>query len=654
MKLQRGKTFLCLLLVLSILSGGSAVSARQSPAAAAPEQAKPPVSSSMPQTSALPSQSRAEVLSNRVVEYHIDASLEEGAILQGKETITWKHPGRKPVNELYFHMYPNAFASPETTFMKETGGKLRNDTMPANGYGSITLKDLKTEDGLPLMHRIQYVQPDDGNTADQTLMKVRLPRPVKGGESITLYMSFEVKLPKVFARMGYAGDFVMAGQWFPKISVYEPAGRRGRAEEGWNLHQYHGNSEFYADFGIYSVRIQVPDSYIVAATGFPTRAPVSKGGRKIYQYYADDVHDFAWAASPDFVTYEEPFSTAQVPGVKIKLYMDSSHKELKARYMYAAKAALSNFSKWYGPYPYSTLSIVVPPQNANGAGGMEYPTLVTAFGADDAAPGYNLERTVVHEIAHQYFYGIVASNEFEEPWLDEGFASYAEDKLMEQEYGLIPNTPLQSGQVYAPEPLTREAWKYSSPSHYAQNAYLRGKLVLLGMEQQLGSAKMEALLRSYVRKYRFKHPSTQDFQRVTEKLTGKSWSQYFNQYVYGSQMADFAVDNIQVRKLENGMYESVVTVSKKGGDVPAVPVQITFEDKSSVQKTWDGKQQKVTYRIQSRSPAASVVIDPLHTIPLENNHLNNTLLAKLPEKTETRWLLGMTRLAEALIGSLSW
>ncbi|MFM9281969.1 M1 family metallopeptidase [Paenibacillus jiagnxiensis] len=654
MKLQRGKTFLCLLLVLSILSGGEAVSARQPSAAAAPEQAKPPVSSSVPQTSALPSQSTAEVLSNRVVEYHIDVSLEEGATLQGKETITWKHPGRKPVNELYFHMYPNAFASPATTFMKETGGKLRNDTMPANGYGSITLKDLKTEDGLPLMHRIQYVQPDDGNTADQTLMKVRLPRPVKGGESITLYMSFEVKLPKVFARMGYAGDFVMAGQWFPKISVYEPAGRRGRAEEGWNLHQYHGNSEFYADFGIYSVRIQVPDSYIVAATGFPTRAPVSKGGRRIYQYYADDVHDFAWAASPDFVTYEEPFSTAQVPGVKIKLYMDSSHKELKARYMYAAKAALSNFSKWYGPYPYSTLSIVVPPQNANGAGGMEYPTLVTAFGADDAAPGYSLERTVVHEIAHQYFYGIVASNEFEEPWLDEGFASYAEDKLMEQEYGLIPNTPLQSGQVYAPEPLTREAWKYSSPSHYAQNAYLRGKLVLLGMERQLGSAKMEALLRSYVRKYRFKHPSTQDFQRVAEKLTGRSWSQYFNQYVYGSQMADFAVDSIQLRKLENGMYESVVTVSKKGGDVPAVPVQITFEDKSSVQKTWDGKQQKVTYRIQSRSPAVSVVIDPLHTIPLENNHLNNTLLAKLPEKTETRWLLGMTRLAEALIGSLSW
>ncbi|MDP4099234.1 M1 family metallopeptidase [Paenibacillus sp. P96] len=654
MNLQRGKIFLCLLLAFSILSGEAAASAPQSPASAAPELAKPPDPSSVPQTPAPPSPSKAEVLSNRIVEYHLDVSLEEGGILQGKETITWKHPGRKPVNELYFHMYPNAFASPQTTFMKETGGRLRNDTMPENGYGSITVKEMKTEDGLPLMHRTQFVQPDDGNTADQTLMKVRLPRPVKEGESITLYMTFEVKLPKIFARMGHAGDFVMAGQWFPKISVYEPAGRRDRAEEGWNLHQYHGNSEFYADFGIYSVRIQVPDAYTVAATGFPTRAPVSKGGRKTYQFYADDVHDFAWAASPHFVTYEEPFSTAEVPGVKIKLYMDASHKDLQARYMYAAKAALANYSKWYGPYPYSTLSIVVPPQNASGAGGMEYPTLVTGVGADDADPGYNLERTVVHEIAHQYFYGIVASNEFEEPWLDEGFTSYAEDKLMEQEYGLIPNIPLQSGQVYSPESLTREAWKYSSPDHYAQNAYLRGKLVLLGIEQQLGSNKMEALLRSYVRKYRFKHPSTRDFQRVVENITDQSWSHYFNQYVYGSQMADFAVDSITLRKLENGMYESAVTVSKKGGDVPAVPIQIMFKDKSSLQKTWNGQQQKITYRVQSRSPAESVVIDPLYTLALENNHLNNTLLAELPEKTETRWLLGITRLAEALIGSLSW
>ena len=102
---------------------------------------------------------------------------------------------------------------------------------------------------------------------------------------------------------------------------------------------------------------------------------------------------------------------------------------------------------------------------------MEYPTLITAFGADDTTPGYDLERTVVHEIGHQYFYGMVASNEFEEAWLDEGFTSYAEDKLMEQEYGLIPNLPVQSGLITSPAPLTQPSWKFDSQNQYASNVY---------------------------------------------------------------------------------------------------------------------------------------------------------------------------------------
>lgn len=123
------------------------------------------------------------------------------------------------------------------------------------------------------MQRLQYVQPDDGNVNDKTLVKVHLPQPVNGGESVTLKVQFEVKLPKIFARMGSAGNFVMAGQWFPKLSVYEPAGTRGVQEEGWNLHQYHGTSEFYSDFGIYNVTISVPPIISLAQAGSRSRAP---------------------------------------------------------------------------------------------------------------------------------------------------------------------------------------------------------------------------------------------------------------------------------------------------------------------------------------------------------------------------------------------
>ncbi|AWB42865.1 EnpEP protein [Paenibacillus sp. CAA11] len=623
----------------------------------APEKGKPPVTKAAnPSPKESVQQPSAEVLSHRVTEYHIDVSLDaQKRTLTGSQTLTWTHPGQKTVNEIYLHLYPNAFESENSTFMKESGGKLRGDSMPKDGWGSMKLKDIRTTDGISLLHRVQYVQPDDGNVTDKTLVKVRLPRPVKGGEELTLQINFEVQLPKVFARMGTAGDFVMAGQWFPKMSVYEPAGIRNRSAEGWNLHQYHGTSEFYSDFGIFSVRINVPADYIVAATGFPTKSAIIKNDRKTYQFYADDVHDFAWSASPHFVYAEEPFSSAQVPGVRIKLYLDPAHKDLKERYFYAAKAALSAYSKWFGSYPYSTLSIVVPPKDGNGAGGMEYPTLVTAFGASSESPGYDLERTVIHEIAHQYFYGIIASNEFEEPWLDEGFASYAEDKLMEQEYGIVSNLPIQSSLVTSPMPLQLSAWKYGSAEVYAQNAYTRGKLLLKDLERQLGSKKMAKVMAAYSAKYRFKHPATSDFQKVVEKTTGQSWKNYFNQYVYGGHMPDYAIQDITIHPGKNGTgYESWVDVSRKSGIAHEVPLVFVFKDGHTERKTWDAKTALTRFKFSYKEPLAWAMVDPAYTLVLENKHMNNYLKAEVDPVIRSRLNLSVTKLLEALLGSLSW
>ncbi|WP_454193145.1 M1 family metallopeptidase [Paenibacillus sp. Marseille-Q7038] len=599
----------------------------------------------------------AEVLSDRVVEYHIDVQLTEDHVLKGTSTLTWTHPGKKTVSELYFHLYPNAFSSDETTFMKESGGKLRGDAMPKDGYGSMNLTEIKTPDGLSLLHRIQYVQPDDGNIHDKSLVKVRLPKPVKGGESITLHMSFEVDMPQIFARMGTADNFVMAGQWFPKLSVYEPVGTRNRKTEGWNLHQYHGNSEFYSDFGIYSVRIEVPANYTVAATGFPTKPYYKQNGQRIYQFYADDVHDFAWAASPDFVVVDEPFSAPNVPGVRIKLFLDPAHADLKDRYLYAAKSALSNFSKWYGKYPYSTLSIVVPPKAGNGAGGMEYPTLITAFGADDTSPGYELERTVIHEIGHQYFYGMIASNEFEEAWLDEAFTSYAEDRLMEQEYGISSNIPLQSGYITSPASLTQEAWKYDSQQHYAENVYTRGKLILRAIEQQIGIKKMDKVMSTYAAKYRFKHPTTKDFQTVVEQVTRKSWANFFDQYVYSNMMADFAVDSISVQDQSTETetnYISTVKLTKKAGDYAKIPVVFAFKDGHMIRKEWNGKDANIIYNLTYKEPIEWVMVDPSYSIAIENKHINNYMSAEVEEEIQTRFNISITKLIETLLGSLSW
>ncbi len=597
-------------------------------------------------------------LSQHIVEYHISVQLDATEKkLSGAQTFSWKNTGKNPVKELYFHLYPNAFQSKKTTFNKESGGKLRSDQMKEDSYGRMDITAVKTAEGDDLLPFIQYVQPDDGNKHDQTLIKIRLPQPVLPDEKVTLQMNFTVKLPYVFARMGYAGDFVMAGQWFPKVAVYEPAGTRGRKTEGWNLHQYHGNSEFYSDFGIYNVRIKVPSDYTVAATGFPAKPPVQEGKTKTYHFYADDVHDFAWAASPHFVYAEEPYSAPNVPGVRIKLYLDPKHKALKSRYLIAAKKALARYSEWYGPYPYSTLSIVVPPEGGNGAGGMEYPSLITAWSASDEKPDLELERVIVHEIGHQFWYGMVASNEFEEAWLDEGFTSYAEDKLMEREYDVKTNAPVVSSFITSPAPLHQLSWQYGSHARYADNVYTRAKLVLKDIERQIGEKQMNKVLKTYFERWKFRHPGTADFQKTLEDVTKKSWSDYFNQFVYGGQMIDYSVESIQTKPIQQEgltVYENAVLLQKRGGSYSPVPVVFHFGDGTSMVKMWNGQDTSIRYKFVHPSPVAWVAIDPNYTMMLENKHINNFLKNDVDKTWRVRWTLGAVKFIEALLGMVAW
>lgn len=599
-----------------------------------------------------------EPLSKRVVEYHLNAELDaEGKLITATSSVTWTNSGTKPVQELYLHLYPNAFESKNSTFMQESGGRLRSDQQQENSFGSMQISSITSETGEPLLPKASYVSPDDGNPNDKTLLMLPLTEPVAPGGKITLKTAFTVKLPFVFARMGYAGDFVMAGQWFPKIAVYETAGTRGRSEEGWNLHQYHGNSEFYSDFGIYNVRIKVPSSYTVAATGFPTKPAADDGKHKTYSFYADDVHDFAWAASPHFIYHEEPYSTKHLPGVRIKLYLDPKHEHLKDRYMTAAKKALARYSEWYGSYPYSTLSIVVPPSEGNGAGGMEYPSLVTAWGAADEDPSLELERVVVHEIGHQFWYGIVASNEFEEAWLDEGFTSYAEDKLMQAEYGVKPNLLLEASYMTHPAPLNQNAWSYESHQHYAENVYTRAKLVLTAIERQVGEPAMKKIMRTYFAKWKFKHPSTADFAKVVSDVTKQNWEPFFEQYVYGGLMTDYAVTGMKSERItQDGQpaYDNWVKIRRQGGIQENVPVRLHFSDGTFMDKVWQGTDSEVIMKINHTAPLKWVMIDPEFTMVLENKRINSFMHLEAEPKLALRWSIGTAKLLEALAGWLAW
>ena len=213
----------------------------------------------------------AEPLSPRLANYQIDVTLDPATKkLNGRETLTWKNASGDVIRELRFHLYLNAFRNDKSTFMRESGGQLRGTTIDRNekenAYGSIDILSMKRRgSGNTASETLvyQYIQPDDRatdrhNSSDHTVIRVPLSKAVGPGETIVLDIAFKAKLPKIFARTGFSRDFFLVGQWFPKIGVYEPAGTRYATVGQWNCHQFHANSEFYADYGVYDVNITTP------------------------------------------------------------------------------------------------------------------------------------------------------------------------------------------------------------------------------------------------------------------------------------------------------------------------------------------------------------------------------------------------------------
>ncbi|MEJ2613465.1 MAG: hypothetical protein P8Z35_00750 [Ignavibacteriaceae bacterium] len=299
-------------------------------------------------------------LSPRNASYDMDVTLNpETKIIDGFETLHWRNISNDIINELRFHLYLNAFKNTKSTFIKESGGQLRGISINENSdssWGWIDVKSMKIENGEDLTHKIKYIHPDDNNIFDETVISVPLSIGIKPGETININIKFKSKLPKIFARSGYAGNYFLVGQWFPKIGVYEFPGIRYATKGEWNCHQYHANSEFYADFGVYNVNITLPQKYIVGAVGIQVGENKNSDGTKTVKYHAEDVIDFAWTASPRFKIVRKKWEN-----VKIKIMLQPEHYYQANRYIKSILAALKYFKNHVGKYPYPNLTIVDPP-----------------------------------------------------------------------------------------------------------------------------------------------------------------------------------------------------------------------------------------------------------------------------------------------------
>jgi hypothetical protein len=589
----------------------------------------------------------APALSARVVRYAIDAKLDpREKTIAGSELLTWRNPSSDPVGELQFHMYLNGFRNSVSTFMKESSGR-RSSAIRDQSWGGIDLLSIQAGQGPELRDRCTFIAPDDGNSRDSTVLLLPLPVPVPPGGEITLTVKFLARLPRVVARTGYYGDFFMVGQWFPKVGVYEGAGTRFAVHGGWNCHQFHAATEFYADFGVYDVDLTVPDRFIVGATGRRSAEKKNGDSTVTYSYHASDVHDFAWTASPLYVEADDTWRH-----VSIRALVQPQHAAQAIRYIRSAREVLEYMDAAVGPYPYSDLTIVDPAWGALEAGGMEYPELITVETYSVMPEGIRFPEVVtIHEFVHQYFYGMVATNEFEEAWMDEGFTTYYEARIMDSLYGAkssaVDLCGFRAGDLEVSRmsyagmhdpgvaPISTFAWKFPAGA-YGPLTYNKTALVLSTLEGLIGRTAMDSVMRTYFHLWKFRHPCGRDFVAAANSVVPAVWGKrfgpdmnwYFDQVLYGTGVCDYELTSIAVERLtgaadDSGSVESVVTAGRRGEIRLPVTVKVRFDDGHESTEKWDGEARTIQFRFRGRSGVVWAAVDPDRTVTLDVNLINN-------------------------------
>jgi len=643
---------------------------------------------------------QAHPLSPRNASYTMNVRLDtERHLVHGREILTWRNITEHATGELRFHLYYNAWRNDKSSFLNSVRwqgrnlNEYRNNDWAYCDVQSIALLgdgDVATD----LRSSMEFIQPDDSNPYDRTVLRVKLPRAVQPGETVRLDIGWELKVPRTFARTGVRGDYYFIAQWFPKIGVLE-------ADGTWNCHQFI-QTEFYADFGVYDVRLTVPSGWIIGATGREIETRENDDGTTTHRFYQEDVHDFAWTTCPYFRVHTKRFSEPGLPEVEMRLLLMPDHADKKDRYFEAASASLKYYGTWWGPYPYDHITIVEPAYGS-GSGGMEYPTLFSG-GTHWLSPRAALspEGVTVHEAGHQFWYGIIADNEFEYAWLDEGFNTYSTTRTMEQAFpnpvlvrryfeGFIPvaypsvqlaqrtaGADLYDGfrSRFKLDRMSRLSWQLG-PGAYRDNSYSKPGMMLRTLENTLGWDTFQKIMSTYFERWKFHHPRPEDFFAVVNEVSGQDLGIFFAQTYGSSNVFDYAVGRVKSTLIrtprgyveqgdslafqETGkpaadsgadkQYQSTVYVRRWGEAISPVDIKITFANGDSALETWDGVERWARFDYRQRAKVSRVEVDPQHKLVLDVNYSNNSWTSKPRAKAAaikwaSKWMIWLQQVME--------
>ncbi len=457
----------------------------------------------------------------------------------GNQEIIYTNNSLDTLNKVFFHLYFNAFYPGSDMAERLDSGD------DINTRFSVNINKLNPgEEGFLKVSNLKQDDIEIESYVSDTILEVTLANPLLPGDSSVFSMDFEGKVPITIRRAGKnspMGVRLSMAQWYPKISEYD--------YEGWNTAPYHGR-EYHGVWGDFDVTIKIQKDYIVAASGYlqesdpsSSKLGIKSGNKRIWNFIAPKVHDFTWAADPDYIhdTYDGP------NGVKLNFYYKndpeiiSNWKKLQP----ITAQLMEFFNENIGVYPYNQYSVV-----QGGDGGMEYSMLTLINSGKEFVP---LVSVTSHELAHAWFQGVLATNEMKHEWMDEGSASYfgdlAESYVLGSDfYNSIFSSYYRyislanSGQEM-PQATNANRYKYNRA--YESTAYSKGFVFLSQLRYIIGEEAFKKTIKNYYNTYKFTHPLPNDLRRIAEQSSGILLNWYLTDWTQTTNKIDYSISNVK-------------------------------------------------------------------------------------------------------------
>lgn len=573
------------------------------------------------------------------VAYTMDVRMDtERHHMAGRQRLVYYNNSPDTLEHVFYHLYFNAF-NPRSMMAA------RNRVLP-DPDGRLVPRIFELGPDEVGYHRVLALT-QDGRAVpfevNDTVLRARLPRPLLPGDSTVFEMRFQSQVPLQTRRSGRDNaegvDYSMS-QWYPKMAAYD--------ERGWHADPYVGR-EFYAPFGSFDVRITLPARYVVGGTGVVQNpqevghgyaGATTPAGRDslTWHFRADDVHDFAWAADPDYLHDEIEGSD----GVTYHLlYLPDVADTWKPMRQWVPQI-IQAMSRRVGPYPYPQFTVAQA-----GDGGMEYP--MVNFVTGRRSPG-SLLGVTIHEAAHEWFYGALGSNEADYAWMDEGFTSWlsAETSAALAGRRAGPHTGSQLSLVVLKdrglfERLNTPSDWFESNTAYGTAAYSGGDALADVLGYVISDSLRDVWVRRYFEAFRFRHPNPYDVERVAEQVSGLQLDWLFEQWLNDDAVLDYAVEAL-ASEAQGGAFRTTITLEREGRMVMPVDLRLTLADGTTqwvnvplsimeghkpvpagwiVAEPWFWTEEEHTVEVTLPQRVVRVEIDPLGRTP-EQNRLNNT------------------------------